>query len=61
MNIEVASEENDNIGIVFVLLIDNGFAEIPTIITPVLAVTKDSIDATVVEGGFYTSEQIYQN
>ncbi|WP_377190508.1 substrate-binding domain-containing protein [Ruegeria meonggei] len=42
-------------------LIDNGFAEIPTVITPVLAVTKDSIDATVVEGGFYTSEQIYQN
>ncbi|RBW58809.1 D-xylose transporter subunit XylF [Ruegeria sp. A3M17] len=42
-------------------LIDNGFAEIPTVITPVLAVTKDTIDATVIEGGFYTSEQIYQN
>ncbi|WP_298854293.1 substrate-binding domain-containing protein [uncultured Ruegeria sp.] len=42
-------------------LIDNGFAEIPTIITPVVAVTKGTIDDTVVQGGFYTSEQIYQN
>jgi D-xylose transport system substrate-binding protein len=42
-------------------LVDNGFADIPTIITPVFAVSKDTIDATVIEGGFYTSEQIYQN
>ncbi|MFA3917036.1 substrate-binding domain-containing protein [Ruegeria sp. 2012CJ15-1] len=42
-------------------LIDNGYAEIPTIITPVFAVSKDTIDATVIEGGFYTSEQVYQN
>lgn len=40
-------------------LINNGFADIPTVITPVAAVTKDTIDATVVEGGFYTSEQVY--
>lgn len=42
-------------------LVDNGFAEIPTIITTVIAVSKDTIDATVIEGGFYTSEQVYQN
>ncbi|WP_171180841.1 substrate-binding domain-containing protein [Ruegeria sp. HKCCD8929] len=42
-------------------LIDNGFAEVPTIITPVFAVSKDTIDATVIEGGFYTREQVYQN
>lgn len=42
-------------------LIDNGFGQIPTIITPVIAVSKDTIDATVIEGGFYTSEQVYQN
>lgn len=42
-------------------LIDNGFAEIPTVITPVFAVSKDTIDSTVIDGGFYTSEQIYQN
>lgn len=42
-------------------LVNNGFAQIPTIITPVLAVSKDTIDTTVIEGGFFTSEQIYQN
>lgn len=42
-------------------LVDNGFGEIPTIITPVISVSKDTIDATVIEGGFYTSEQVYQN
>jgi D-xylose transport system substrate-binding protein len=42
-------------------LVDNGFGEIPTIITPVIAVSKGTIDATVIEGGFYTSEQVYQN
>lgn len=41
--------------------INNGYGEIPTIITPVIAVSKDTIDATVIEGGFYTSEQVYQN
>jgi D-xylose transport system substrate-binding protein len=41
--------------------VDNGFAEIPTIITPVIAVSKDTIDATVIEGGFYTREQVYRN
>jgi D-xylose transport system substrate-binding protein len=42
-------------------LVENGFGEIPTIITPVIAVSKDTIDATVIEGGFYTNEQVYQN
>jgi len=42
-------------------LINNGYGEIPTIITPVIAVSKDTIDATVIEGGFFTSEQVYQN
>lgn len=40
-------------------LVDNGFAEIPTIITPVFAVSKSTIDETVISGGFYTSEQVY--
>ena len=41
-------------------LINNGFAEIPTIITPVVAVTRDTIDATVVDSAFLTHEQIYR-
>jgi D-xylose transport system substrate-binding protein len=40
--------------------INNGFAEIPTIITPVVAVTKDTIDGTVIDGGFFTREQVYR-
>jgi D-xylose transport system substrate-binding protein len=40
-------------------LVDNGFAKIPTIITPVVAVTRETIDSTVIEGGFFTREQVY--
>ena len=39
--------------------VDNGFAQIPTIITPVVAVTKETIDSTVIAGGFFTREQVY--
>jgi D-xylose transport system substrate-binding protein len=42
-------------------LVNNGFGDIPTIITPIIAVSKDTIDATVINGGFFTSEQVYQN
>lgn len=41
-------------------LVNNGYADIPTIITPVILVSKDTIDATVIKGGFYTTEQVYQ-
>jgi len=40
-------------------LVDNGFAKIPTVITPVVLVTKDNIDSTVIEEDFFTREQIY--
>ena len=40
-------------------LVDNGFAKIPTVITPVTAVTKETIDSTVIEGGFFTREQVF--
>lgn len=39
--------------------VDNGFAEVPTIVTEIVLVTQDNIDETVIEGGFYTAEQIY--
>jgi D-xylose transport system substrate-binding protein len=42
-------------------LVNNGYGDIPTIITPVIPVSKNTIDATVIKGGFYTNEQIYQN
>jgi D-xylose transport system substrate-binding protein len=40
-------------------MIDNGFGPIPTIVTPVVLVTKDNIDSTVIAGGHLTKEQVY--
>jgi D-xylose transport system substrate-binding protein len=39
--------------------IDNGAVQVPTIVTPVVLITKDNIDATIVAEGFYTKEQVY--
>jgi D-xylose transport system substrate-binding protein len=40
-------------------LVHNGFAEVPTLVTPVVPVTRDTIDETVIAEGFYTREQVY--
>ncbi|MCP4401276.1 MAG: substrate-binding domain-containing protein [bacterium] len=44
-------------------MIDNGFMDVPTIITPVVLVTKENIDSTVIRDvvieKFYTKEQVY--
>jgi D-xylose transport system substrate-binding protein len=37
---------------------NNGFADVPTIVTPVIPVTRETIDTTVVAGGLYTRAQI---
>ncbi len=42
-------------------VINNGFADVPTIVTPITLVTKDNIDDTIVAGGFYTKEEVYAN
>jgi D-xylose transport system substrate-binding protein len=39
--------------------IDNGAVQVPTILTPVVLVTKDNIDETIIGEGFYTKEQVY--
>jgi D-xylose transport system substrate-binding protein len=39
--------------------INNGFVDVPTVVTPVALVSKGNIDATIIAGGFYTKEQIY--
>lgn len=39
--------------------IDNGAVQVPTIVTPVVLVTKDNIDDTIIAEGFYTKEQVY--
>jgi D-xylose transport system substrate-binding protein len=40
-------------------MINNGFMDVPTIITPVVLITKENIDDTVIAGGFFTREQVY--
>lgn len=39
-------------------VINNGKVDVPTIVTPVVLVTKDNVDI-IVEGGFYTKEQVH--
>ena len=40
-------------------MVNNGFTDVPTIITPVVLVTKENIDSTVIGGGFYTKEEVH--
>ena len=42
-------------------MINNGYAEIPTVVTPVVRITKDNIDSTMIAEGIFTSEQVYQD
>jgi len=38
---------------------NNGKVDVPTFVTPVVPVTKETIDSTVIAGGLYTRAQIY--
>ncbi len=40
-------------------MINNGFVDVPTIVTPIFLITKDNLDSTVIAEGLYTKEQIY--
>lgn len=40
-------------------VINNGFADVPTIVTPITLVTQANIDDTIIAGGFYTHEEVY--
>jgi D-xylose transport system substrate-binding protein len=42
-------------------VINNGFADVPTIVTPITLVTKANIDDTIIAGGFYTNEEVHGN
>ncbi len=39
--------------------IDNGFKKVPTIYLPVITVTKENMDKTVIKDGFHSKEAIY--
>ncbi len=40
-------------------VLNNGFADVPTIVTPIVLVTRDNVDATIIASGFYTKAQVY--
>lgn len=40
-------------------MVDNGFSEIPTVITPVVLITRDNIDSTLIAEKVFTREQVY--
>ena len=40
-------------------MINNGAMDVPTIVTEVVPVTKENLDATIIAEGFYTKEQVY--
>lgn len=42
-------------------VINNGYADVPTIVTPITLVNQDNIDDTIIAGGFYTKEEVYGN
>ena len=38
---------------------NNGFMDVPTLITPVVLITKENIDSTLIAEKFFTREQVY--
>ena len=40
-------------------MINNGFVDVPTIVTPVVLITKDNLDSTIIAEGFYSKKQVY--
>jgi D-xylose transport system substrate-binding protein len=40
-------------------MVNNGFTEVPTIVTPVTLITKDNIEQTLIAAGIFTKAQVY--
>lgn len=40
-------------------MINNGFTDVPTVVTPVVLITQDNIDDTIIAEGFYSKDQVY--
>ncbi len=40
-------------------MVNNGFVDVPTIVTPIFLITKDNLDSTIIAEGLYTKEQVY--
>ena len=61
--VAVALAKNPNKGIEEIVEVDryfdNGYKEVPVVVTPIIAVTKDNIMDTVVADGYHSAEEIY--
>ena len=40
-------------------MVNNGFVDVPTIVTPIFLITKDNLESTIIAEGLYTKEQVY--
>jgi len=40
-------------------MINNGFMDVPTVVTPVVLITKENLDGTIIAEGFYSKEDVY--
>ncbi len=40
-------------------IVNNGYQDVPTIVTPIVLITRDNIDSTLIAENFYTRDQIY--
>ncbi len=40
-------------------MLNNGFVDVPTTVTPIVPITKENLDDTIIAEGFYTKEQVY--
>ena len=40
-------------------MVNNGFTDVPTIVTPIVAVTKDNLKETIIAEGVYTEQQVF--
>ena len=40
-------------------MVDNGFTKVPTVVTPVVPITKDNIDSTLIAEKVFSREEVY--
>lgn len=40
-------------------MVNNGFTDVPTVVTPITLITKENLDDTIIAEGFYSKEDVY--
>ncbi|WP_051305488.1 sugar ABC transporter substrate-binding protein [Desulfogranum mediterraneum] len=57
MAVQIANKQDITVD----MHINNGFVDVPTVVTPIVPVNRENLDATIIAEGFYTKEQVYGN